>query len=83
MRNSSMILLDEIEEFRRRHMMTATSFGLLAVNDGHLIRSLRAGRQPTLGTADAIRLFMRTYKPSAAGRPRRRSKSTAGTGVAA
>jgi hypothetical protein len=78
MKTSASQLLDEIDAFLVKHEMTATTFGLLSSNDGHLIRDMRGGRQITLGRADRIRAFMSAYRP--AGRPRRRSKSQ---GVAA
>ena len=44
-------LLTEIEAFLAETGMTATKFGLAAVNDGHLVAKLRKGNSVTLRTA--------------------------------
>lgn len=51
-------LLADIEQFIEHNSMSATAFGLAALNDGHLVRKLRAGGSVTLDTADRIRAFM-------------------------
>ena len=58
MTNSAMQLLSEIEAFLKRTGMPATNFGLEAVNDGHLVKRLRAGKGLTLSRVDRIREFM-------------------------
>ena len=51
-------LLDHIETFLARSGMTATAFGEAAVNDGHLVRELRSGRDVTLKTVERIRHYI-------------------------
>jgi phosphopantothenoylcysteine decarboxylase/phosphopantothenate--cysteine ligase len=51
-------LLTEIERFLARSGLTATKFGVAAVNDGHLVANLRKGNSVTLKTADKVRAFM-------------------------
>lgn len=57
-----MTLLEEIEAFMAKHKMAATTFGLKAVNKGHLVSNLRKGKD-TLGRTQArVRAFMREYE---------------------
>jgi len=51
-------LLAEIEAYRARSGLDKTNFGLLAVNDGHFITRVEAGRVPKLQTIDRVRDFM-------------------------
>jgi phosphopantothenoylcysteine decarboxylase/phosphopantothenate--cysteine ligase len=51
-------LLAEIEAFLAETGMTATKFGLAAVNDGHLVAKLRKGNSVTLRTADKVRNYI-------------------------
>src|SRR5687768_2818398 len=51
-------LLAEIEAFLGGTGLTATKFGIAAVNDGHLVANLRKGSSVTLKTADKVRAFM-------------------------
>jgi phosphopantothenoylcysteine decarboxylase / phosphopantothenate---cysteine ligase len=51
-------LLTEIEAFLAGSGLTATKFGIAAVNDGHLIANLRKGSSVTLKTADKVRAYM-------------------------
>jgi hypothetical protein len=53
-------LVAEIGAFQARTGMTDTTFGRLAVNDGHLMVRLRRGRV-TLVMTERIRKFMRNY----------------------
>ncbi len=57
-------LLDDIEEFLKRHGMFASYFGRDAINDTALVSRLRAGGTVHLETADRIRAFMRDYRPA-------------------
>ena len=59
--SSTQKLLAEIERFLKRHDMRATNFGIWARGDWHLVRKLRAGRVPSLETADRVREWMRQY----------------------
>jgi len=52
-------LIDEINDYRARHGIDQTRFGLLAANDGHLLPRLQSGRLPRLTTIDRVRAFMR------------------------
>ena len=51
-------LLIDIEAFLAECGVSATKFGLAAVNDGHLIKNLRSGASVTLKTADKVRAYM-------------------------
>jgi phosphopantothenoylcysteine decarboxylase/phosphopantothenate--cysteine ligase len=51
-------LLAEIEAFLAVTGVTATKFGIAAVNDGHLVANLRKGSSVTLKTADRVRSYM-------------------------
>lgn len=73
--NSTQQLLAEIEAYLVRTGTSMTTFGRLAVGDKRLVARLRSGCSVTLVTADAIRLFMRTYDPA-----RRTARGKAGTG---
>lgn len=64
-------LLSEIERYLVAADMHASTFGLLALNDGKLVMRLRAGSSVTLRTADKIRAWM------AENRPRRRRLASA------
>ena len=52
-------LLGEIDAYRARTGMTRTRFGLAAVNDGHLIPQLCAGREPRRAKIERVRAFMK------------------------
>jgi len=52
-------LLAEIRTYCFRTGMERTRFGIEAVNDGHLLERLEAGRQPRLDTIDKVRAFMK------------------------
>jgi len=52
------MLLAEIEMFLGRSGMSATKFGVAAVNDGHLVANLRKGTSVTLKTADRVRAYL-------------------------
>ena len=51
-------LLAEIHAYRERHKLDRTGFGIAAMNDGHLLPRLEAGRQPRQDTIDRVRRFM-------------------------
>lgn len=53
-----MSLLAEIEAFLAEQRMSATAFGLDALNDPGFVPGLRAGRDPKLSTAERVRAFM-------------------------
>ena len=52
-------LLAEIYAYRTRTGMTPTRFGLEAVNDGHLLARLQAGREPRRAKIERVRAFMK------------------------
>lgn len=52
-------LLSEIEVFLASNGMTATAFGAEALNDGHFVRDLRAGKDIRASTIDRVREFIR------------------------
>lgn len=68
-------LIEDVETFCATHGLTATDFGLMALNDRAFMTRLRRGRSPTLNTAARARQFMRSY---AAGAGRRRRGDAAG-----
>lgn len=61
-----MTLLDEIEAFLEAKDMSATAFGIKALNDPPFVAQLRAGRDIKMSTADRVREFMREYTADAA-----------------
>lgn len=53
-------LLAEIEAFlAKQERMAPSTFGRKAVNDGKLVRRLKAGQSVTLTSAEKIRAFIR------------------------
>ena len=52
-------LLADIHAFRAKAGMERTRFGIEAVNDGHLLTRLQAGREPRRATVERVRAFMR------------------------
>ena len=58
-------LLIDIEAFLTECGVSATKFGLAAVNDGHLIKNLRSGASVTLKTADKVRAYMAQQRSAA------------------
>ena len=61
--NQKQKLLAQIEVFIELHDMPATTFGLLAVNNGHLVHNLRSGKTIRLDTVDKVLDFMESYSP--------------------
>lgn len=58
-RNPAIVkLMAEIDRYRATHQMTATAFGLWAVNDPNLVRDLKKGRDLRWQTIAAIRSKM-------------------------
>ncbi len=55
-------LLKEIDAFLCKWNMTDSRFGREATGEADLIRTLRAGRSPTLRTVAKIRKFMGGYR---------------------
>lgn len=53
-----MTLLQEIEAFLTETGMSATAFGLDALNDPPFVAQLRGGRDPKMSTAERCRAFM-------------------------
>ena len=54
--------LFEIEVFLRKHNLSATQFGALAVGDTKFVRTVRQGRRPREKTQAAVRRFMRSFR---------------------
>ena len=52
-------LLKDIDAWRARHDVPETTFGVLAMNNGHLIPRMRAGTMPRLDTIKRVRKFLR------------------------
>jgi hypothetical protein len=57
------MLLSDILKFCETHGLSEWSFGQDALNDRHLIRQLREGRELRRGTVAKIRNHMVTYSP--------------------
>ena len=64
-------LLAEIAAFLAEQGVSASKFGLAAVNDGHLVANLRKGNSVTLRTADKVRAYMAEQRRSGALQPAR------------
>ena len=64
-------LLAEIAAFLAEQGVSASKFGLAAVNDGHLVANLRKGNSVTLRTADKVRAYMAEQRRSRAVGPAR------------
>ena len=70
-----------LSAFLRRTGLRPTTFGMKALGDPNLIRQIRAGRSPSLRTADRVLDFMAAYErdPRAKripSRPRRNRRSS-------
>ena len=52
-------LLDEIDFYCAERKISPTRFGLEAVNDGHLLARLQAGREPRRAKIERVRAFMK------------------------
>jgi phosphopantothenoylcysteine decarboxylase/phosphopantothenate--cysteine ligase len=59
-------LLAVIEAYLASTGMTATKFGIAAVNDGHLVANLRKGASVTLKTADRVQAYIARRPATAA-----------------
>jgi len=57
-------LLPDIEAFLETHSVAPTAFGVMALNDRHLVRQLRRGRRLWPETEAKVRRFMATYQGS-------------------
>lgn len=55
--------LEQIEQFILDHKMGASTFGLLAKNERHLVFELRKGRRMWPETEEKIKSFMASYEP--------------------
>ena len=55
-------LCDRIDDFLRKWEMAESTFGRLALRDGNLVASLRAGRSPTTRTVARIEAVMESHK---------------------
>jgi hypothetical protein len=60
----------EIEAFIERHEMSAATFGEMAMGDRRFLYDVRRGRKMEPETIDALRVFMRAYRPPKLGRAR-------------
>jgi hypothetical protein len=58
----------EIEAFLERHEMSAALFGEQAMGDRRFVYEVRRGRKMEPETIDALRVFMKAYRPP---KPRR------------
>lgn len=68
-----MALLDDIQTFIETHGITERKFGEEALNDKNLVSDIRAGRSPSLNTAERIREFMIAYPNHEPFVPRRKA----------
>lgn len=57
--------LSDIEAFLTRSGMTATAFGMAALNDPSFVPDLRNGRKPNLGLVDKVHAFIRAHEAPA------------------
>lgn len=58
---STEALISRIADFCHAHGMAESTFGLKAVNDGKLVRSLRGGAGLTVRKLEQIEQFMQAY----------------------
>lgn len=56
-----MTLLQKIEAFLKATGMSATAFGIKALNDPPFVQQLRDGRDPKMSTAQRCEEFMASY----------------------
>ena len=61
-----MTLLEQINQFLEKHAMEASRFGVLAINDGHLVFDLARGRKLRRATVRKIEDFMEQANGKAA-----------------
>jgi phosphopantothenoylcysteine decarboxylase / phosphopantothenate---cysteine ligase len=88
MSGTAKALLGEIEGFLAQFEVTASKFGVAAVNDGHLVAKLRKGSSVTLKTADRVRAYIAQQRASTSPAPaaretQRRVLLIIGGGIAA
>lgn len=69
MSTSQDILLRDVEAFLTTTGMAASVFGERIMNDRHLVRKLRNGREVKITTADRIRAFITEHRSE---KPKRR-----------
>lgn len=62
-----MSLLEKIEAFLKATGMSATAFGVKALNDPPFVQQLRDGRDPKLSTAHRCEEFMSSHEAGDAG----------------
>ena len=58
-------LLSDIEAFLAASGMSESAFGTAAINDKHLIRQMREGRELKYETEQRIRSFIASYREAA------------------
>ena len=77
--SSSEALLKAIDAFLTDSGMSASTFGLRAINDGTLVARLKNGAGTTIRTADRIQAFIATERAKLATdkRPARRERRAA------
>ena len=60
--NNNEALLQELTSFMGRYGVSDSTFGLLAIGDGHLVKRIRNGKQIRRSTVLRIRKFMQRYE---------------------
>ena len=60
--NNNEALLQELTSFMVRYGVSDSTFGLLAIGDGHLVKRIRNGKQIRRSTVLRIRKFMQRYE---------------------
>ena len=60
--NNNEALLQELTSFMVRDGVSDSTFGLLAIGDGHLVKRIRNGKQIRRSTVLRIRKFMQRYE---------------------
>jgi hypothetical protein len=58
MTNTRSKLINKIEKYLTSSGKSETAFGLAVINDGHLVRNIKAGRGISIDTADKITTFI-------------------------
>ena len=60
--NNNEALLQELTSFMVRYGVSDSTFGLLAIGDGHLIKRIRERKRIRRSTVLRIRKFMQRYE---------------------
>jgi hypothetical protein len=60
--NNNEKLLDDLEAWMVRYGVADSTFGVLSIGDGHLVKRIREGKRIRRSTVLRIRKFMQRYE---------------------